>query len=198
MAYTKRDPYGNKIKPEPDIPNKDDENTDARNDERTHAHVPMVMDNILAKINDDSPAVAINDTRIENFICMITEDSLHGMAAMVDAYKKCGFDIDRPMPLLKNDIRKLLSHKRVKERLNYMRECEWEINKPDMSLICKNLNDIIEDGDIAVNAKITAINSLAKLAGMFEQNQHRSDTKVAVIFNTQEKPPIDVTVTQVK
>ena len=195
--YTKRDPYGNKIKP-----TKANTTMNAHNDNDmptdVHTPVPVCMDKILATINEDKPSVEINDNRIESFLCMIVENSLHGMTSMVEAYKNSGFNIDKPMPVIKNDIRKLLSHKRVKDRLAYMRDCEWDINRPDMSLICKKLNDIIEDEDLAVNAKITAINSLAKLAGMFEQNQHKSDTKVAVIFNTQEKPPIDVTVTQVQ
>ena len=55
----------------------------------------------------------------------------------------------------------------------------------------------MNDEELAMNSRITALNSLAKLAGLLENNQHKSDTKVAVIFNTSEKPPIDVKVEQV-
>jgi len=197
MKLTKRDPYGNKVEP------KAETTMDAHNDTITHddtpmnPRVPVCIDSIIAKINDDEPSVAIQDNRIETFLCSIAEGSLHGMAAMMNAYKQAGFNVDKPIPVVKNDIRRLLSHKRVRDRLKYMRDCEWDINKPDISLICKKLNEIIDDEELAVNAKITAINSLAKLAGMFEQNQHKSDTKVAIVFNTQEKPP-DVEITQVK
>ena len=194
MKFIKRDPYGNKIEPKQEDMNND---KDARTDKPMNPRVPVCIDSIIAKFDDNEPSVAINDNRVETFLCTIAEESLHGMSAMMDAYKQAGFNVDKPVPVIKNDIRRLLSHKRVRDRLKYMKECEWDINKPDISLICKKLNDIIDDDELAVNAKITAINSLAKLAGMFEQNQHKSDTKVAIVFNTQEKPP-DVEITQVQ
>lgn len=206
MNFTRKDNNGNEIKP-PDVTMNtrtdkgNDEDKRACNDNdmptNTCTGVLDVREALMTVKENESPDMPIANMKVETFLCNIAEQSLHGMPALVDAYKRCGFNVDKPPALVRNDIRRLLFNKRIKERLAYLKECEWEINKPDLSSICKEFENILNEEELAMNSRITALNSLAKLAGLLENNQHKSDTKVAVIFNTSEKPPIDVKVEQV-
>lgn len=206
MDFIRKDNSGNEIKP-PDVTM--NTRADKGNDEDKRAHndihaptdvctgVIDVKDALMCVKENEAPDMPIANMKVETFLCTIAEESLHGMPALISAYKKCGFNVDKPPALVRNDIRRLLFNKRIKERLAYLKECEWEINKPDLSSICKEFENILNEEELAMNSRITALNSLAKLAGLLETNQHKSDTKVAVIFNTSEKPPIDVKVEQV-
>jgi hypothetical protein len=202
MNFTRKDDKGNEIKPMNITTNAHaDEGACTHNDKDMPTNVCTgvldVKDALMCIKENEAPDMPIANMKIESFLCNIAENSLHGMPALIEAYKRCGFNVDKPSALVRNDIRHLLFNKRIKERLAYLKECEWEINKPDLSSICKEFEDILNDEELAMNSRITALNSLAKLAGLLENNQHKSDTKVAVIFNTSEKPPIDVKVEQV-
>lgn len=206
MDFIRKDNNGNEIKPTKITMNTcsdkgNDEDKRVYDDKNMPTDVCTgvldVKDALMCVKENESPDMPVANMKIESFLCTIAEQSLHGMPALIAAYKQCGFNVDKPPALVRNDIRRLLFNKRIKERLAYLKECEWEINKPDLSSICKEFENILNEEELAMNSRITALNSLAKLAGLLENNQHKSDTKVAVIFNTSEKPPIDVKVEQV-
>lgn len=174
----KRDNDGNQIVPT--IPHADADK---------ESHAPIKLD---ADVSPDTP---IPDMKIENFLMQIVEQGITGTDNLFRVYCTCKFDTDKPIPIARNDMRTLLSTPRVRERLKYLRESEWELNRPNILQISRKFEELIDDEELKPNDKINALNSLAKLVGLFEKNEVDKSAKVAIIFNSQEMPP-EVTIKQ--
>jgi len=138
------------------------------------------------------PATAIADNRIEDFLSLIVEDAVNSTSDLYYRYRQCGFPGDAPERILKNEMRSLLMKPRVKDRLKYLREAEWELNQPTMLGICKKFEEIINEEELRPQDKIAALNSLAKIAGLFEGDRNRSSSQIAIIFNSKESPQVEL------
>ena len=83
----------------------------------------------------------------------------------------------------------------VRARLKFLRDAEWELNRPNIQSIAKEFERIIDDEDLMARDKINALNSLAKIAGVIEQKTEQSNqSAVSIVFNMAEKPKNPVTV----
>jgi hypothetical protein len=79
--------------------------------------------------------------------------------------------------------------------LKFLRDAEWELNRPNIQSIAEEFERIIEDEDLMARDKINALNSLAKIAGVIEQKTEQSNqSAVSIVFNMAEKPKNAVTV----
>ena len=84
----------------------------------------------------------------------------------------------------------------VRARLKFLRDAEWELNRPNIQSIAEEFERIIEDEDLMARDKINALNSLAKIAGVIEQKTEQSNQgAVSIVFNMAEKPKNAVNVT---
>lgn len=150
----------------------------------------------MALLDDTTtaPDVPIADNLVESFLVSIAENAVTGTDRLFVEYRRNNFPADAPEAILKSRMRQLLAKPRVRERLQYLRNLEWELNRPDILSISKRFEELIED-EIRPSDKILALNSLAKLVGLLGQKEAPKQAQVAIIFNSQEQPK-DVTITQ--
>ena len=86
-------------------------------------------------------------------------------------------------------MRKLMMSPVVRARLKFLRDAEWELNRPNIQSIAKEFERIIDDEDLMARDKINALNSLAKIAGVIEQkSEQNNQSAVSIVFNMAEKP----------
>lgn len=138
------------------------------------------------------PDEPINDARIEDFLAMVVEDAVNSTDEFYYRYRQCKFPGDAPERILKSRMRCLLMKPRVRERLKFLRDAEWELNQPTLLGISKEFKDLIDQSELRPADKINALNSLAKLTGLFDGDKSKRQTQVAIVFNSQETPKVDV------
>lgn len=137
---------------------------------------------------DISPDIPIPDRRVEMFLDEIVERNICTTAGYYEVYKRHMTPISGRAEIDKANMRSMLMMQRVRERLNFLRDAEWELNKPNIQGIAREFERIIECDEIRASDKITALNSLAKIAGLLEQKQDTNKGHVTITFNMQESP----------
>lgn len=180
------------------IPKKRDVHTGEYIDPDATNLAPVKADaDVNISLLDDSttaPDVPIADNQVEAFLVSIAENAITGTDRLFVEYRRSSFPQDAPEAILKSRMRQILAKPRVRERLQYLRNLEWELNRPDILSISKRFEELIDD-EIRPTDKILALNSLAKLVGLLGQKEAPKQPQVAIIFNSQEQPK-DVTITQ--
>ncbi len=144
---------------------------------------------ITKETEASTPDKPLPDLRVERFLMEITENAITGTEKIFNVYKKCGFPVDMPIPAARNEMRKLLNTPAVKERLKYLKQSEWELNRPDIINISRQFEDMLSGGyeDLTPSDRIKALNSLAKLVGLLDRTEEvNQGTQVAVVFNGSE------------
>ena len=142
------------------------------------------------------PENPIPDKRIEMFLDEIVECNAHHTEDYYRLFKKHLTPITGRKEIDKSNMRKLMMSPAVKARLKFLRDAEWELNRPNIQSIAQQFESIIESEDLMPRDKITALNSLAKIAGVIEQKQDTaSQGAVSITFNMAERPKSAVNVT---
>lgn len=151
---------------------------------------------------DVSPEMPIPDRRVEMFLDEIVERNISTTRGYYDVYKKHMTPITGRAEIDKSNMRAMMMTSRVRERLKFLRDAEWELNRPNIQGLAQQFQNLIEDEDIRASDKINALNSLAKIAGVLEQKQDSGKGNIVVTFNMQEAPrleqAIDVTPEELK
>lgn len=146
---------------------------------------------------DAQPEMPIPDKRVEMFLNEIVERNISTTAGYYDAFKKHMTPITGRAEIDKSNMRAMMMTSRVRERLKFLRDAEWELNRPNIQGLARQFQNLIEDEDIRASDKINALNSLAKIAGLLEQKQDSGKGHITVTFNMQESPKteqiIDIT-----
>ena len=144
---------------------------------------------------DHSPMNPIPDKRIEMFLDDIVESNARCTDDYYQLFKKHLTPITGRREIDKANMRKLMMAPAVKARLKFLRDAEWELNRPNIQSIAKEFERIIDDEDLMARDKINALNSLAKIAGVIEQkSEQNNQSAVSIVFNMAEKPKNPVTV----
>jgi hypothetical protein len=157
-------------------------------------HTPAINDEYLPtciKEKDVAPEIPIPDKRVEMFLNEIVERNISNTAGYYDAFKKHITPITGCAEIDKSNMRTMMMSSRVRERLKFLRDAEWELNRPNIQGIARQFEYLIESEDIKASDKITALNSLAKIAGLLEQKQDSGKGHITVTFNMQEMPKME-------
>ena len=145
---------------------------------------------------DHSPMNPIPDKRIEMFLDDIVESNARRTDDYYKLFKKHLTPITGRREIDKANMRTLMMSPVVRARLKFLRDAEWELNRPNIQSIAEEFERIIEDEDLMARDKINALNSLAKIAGVIEQKTEQSNQgAVSIVFNMAEKPKNAVNVT---
>jgi hypothetical protein len=161
---------------------------DEHNDESVCVPMCVYDKNLL-------PENPIPDKRIEMFLNDIVESNARCTDDYYQLFKKHLTPITGRKEIDKANMRKLMMAPVIRARLKFLRDAEWELNRPNIQSIAKEFERIIDDEDLMARDKINALNSLAKIAGVIEQKSEQSNqSAVSVVFNMAEKPKIPVTV----
>ena len=144
---------------------------------------------------DHVPTNPIPDKRIEMFLDDIVESNARCTDDYYQLFKKHLTPITGRKEIDKANMRKLMMSPVVRARLKFLRDAEWELNRPNIQYIAKEFERIIDNEDLMARDKINALNSLAKIAGVIEQKSEQSNQgAVSIVFNMAEKPKIPVTI----
>lgn len=144
------------------------------------------------KLDDEvvTPENPISDLRIENFLMNIIEANCTTADDMYQWYKKAGFNLTGERSQDINSMRVMMRKPRVRERLKFLRESEWELIKPN-NLTLKHQFEHILHGEFTKPAEqISALNSLGKLSGDLNRKEstNPSGNKTVIVFNSAEAP----------
>lgn len=152
---------------------------------------------VCIKEKDVAPEIPIPDRRVEMFLDEIVERNITTTTGYYDAFKKHMTPITGRAEIDKSNMRTMMMSSRVRERLKFLRDAEWELNRPNIQGIARQFESLIDNEDIKPSDKINALNSLAKIAGLLEQKQDSGKGHITVTFNMQESPKteqvIDIT-----
>lgn len=177
------------------------ERTDGYNDEYAPVYIDKDNDEPICVpacvYNKDlSPENPIPDKRIEMFLDAIVECNAHRTDDYYQLFKKHLTPITGRREIDKANMRKLMMAPAVRARLKFLRDAEWELNRPNIQSIVQQFEEIIDNEDLMPRDKITALNSLAKITGVIEQKQEgASQGAVSITFNMAEKPKTPLTIT---
>ena len=185
------------------------EKTGERTDGYADDYAPMYTDNGIDEDNhesvcvpmcvynkDLSPENPIPDKRVEMFLDAIVECNAHRTDDYYQLFNKHLTPITGRKEIDKSNMRKLMMAPAVRARLKFLRDAEWELNRPNIQSIAQQFEEIIDSEDLMPRDKIAALNSLAKITGVIEQKQDStSQGAVSITFNMAEKPKLPVTVT---
>lgn len=138
---------------------------------------------------DNPPDTPIPDIRVESFLEEVVDRNIKGTDGYYNVYKRHMTPLTGDTRTDKANLRRMMAQPLIRARLRYLRESEWELNKPNIQAIATEFENIIYDEDLRPADRITALNSLAKLVGLFEQKT-QAPTGVTVTFNMQERPRI--------
>ena len=156
-----------------------------------YACVPMCVYD-----KDLLPENPIPDKRIEMFLDAIVECNAHRTDDYYNLFKKYLTPITGRKEIDKSNMRKLMMAPAVRARLKFLRDAEWELNRPNIQSIAHQFEEIIDNEDLMPRDKITALNSIAKIAGVIEQKTEGvSQGAISVTFNMAEKPKTPVNIT---
>lgn len=144
------------------------------------------------KLEDElvTPENPISDLRIENFLMNIIESNCTTADEMYQCYKRSGFNLTGERSQDINSMRVMMRKPRVRERLKFLRESEWELIKPN-NLTLKHQFEHILHGEFTKPAEqISALNSLGKLSGDLNRKEgaNPSGNKTVIVFNSAEAP----------
>jgi len=144
-------------------------------------------------LNDDkaTPETPIPDVRIEKYLSEVVDQNISTTEDYYRAYKKYVVPITGVSHIDKAAMRAMMMKPRVKARLKFLRNSEWELNRPTILGITKRFEALIEDEDLRPADKINALNSLAKVAGLITKEGTANggeNNRVTVVFNMQESP----------
>lgn len=163
-------------------------------DESAHNDEPVCVP-MCVYDKDLLPENPIPDKRIEMFLDAIVECNAHRTEDYYQLFKKHLTPITGRREIDKSNMRKLMMSPAVKARLKFLRDAEWELNRPNIQSIAQQFEAIIDNEDLMPRDKITALNSLAKIAGVIEQKtEGASQGAISVTFNMAEKPKSPVIV----
>jgi hypothetical protein len=176
--------------------------------ERTDGYNDKYAPTYIDEYNDESvcvpmcvydknllPENPIPDKRIEMFLDAIVESDAHSTSDYYDLFKKHLTPITGRKEIDKSNMRKLMMSPAVKARLKFLRDAEWELNRPHLQSISREFERLIESEDLTPRDKINALNSLAKITGVIEQKSDSTmQGAVSITFNMAEKPQKPVTV----
>ena len=184
------------------------EKTGERTDGYTDRYAPAYTDDYNNDDNDESvcvPMCAYNkdlmpdnpipDKRIEMFLDAIVENDAHSTADYYELFKKHLTPITGRKEIDKSNMRKLMMAPAVRARLKFLRDAEWELNRPHLQTIAREFERLIDDEGLMPRDKINALNSLAKVAGVIENNSSQQTSgQVSITFNMAEKPknPVEI------
>lgn len=144
---------------------------------------------------DHVPTNPIPDKRIEMFLDDIVESNARCTDDYYQLFKKHLTPITGRREIDKANMRKLMMSPVVRARLKFLRDAEWELNRPNIQTIAKEFERIIDNEDLMARDKINALNSLAKIAGVIEQKTEQSNQgAVSIVFNMAEKPKNPATI----
>lgn len=144
---------------------------------------------------DHVPTNPIPDKRVEMFLDDIVESNARCTDDYYQLFKKHLTPITGRRDIDKANMRKLMMSPVVRARLKFLRDAEWELNRPNIQTIAKEFERIIDNEDLMARDKINALNSLAKIAGVIEQKTEQSNQgAVSIVFNMAEKPKNPVTI----
>ena len=83
-------------------------------------------------------------------------------------------------------MRVLMRKPRFRDRLKYLINTEWEVTQPNKLSLASMYEEIADDSEMSPQARLKAIDGLAKLA---QADKEKSDSKaVSVVFNFSERP----------
>lgn len=143
-------------------------------------------------LNDDKalPETPIPDVRIEKFLMEVVDQNISTTEDYYRAYKKYVIPCTGVAHIDKSAMRAMMMKGRVRERLKFLRDSEWELNRPTLLGITKRFEALINEEELRPADKITALNSLAKVAGLItkENDDGGGNNRVTVTFNMQERP----------
>ena len=144
-------------------------------------------------LNDDKalPDLPIPDVRIEKFLAEIVDQNISTTEDYYRAYKKYVIPVTGVSHIDKAAMRSVMMKPRIKARLSFLRDSEWELNRPNLMGITRRFEALIEDEDLRPADKINALNSLAKVAGLITKENTgggNDSNRVTVVFNMQESP----------
>lgn len=143
-------------------------------------------------LNDDkaTPDTPIPDVRIEKYLSEVVDQNISTTEDYYRAYKKYVVPVTGVSHIDKAAMRAMMMKPRVRERLKFLRDSEWELNRPNLLGITRRFEALIEDEDLRPADKINALNSLAKVAGLItkENEDGGGNNRVTVTFNMQERP----------
>ena len=143
---------------------------------------------------DASPELPIQDKRIENFLDAIVENNCTSTDAYFSMYKKWMTPLSGKASDDKAMMRRLMMKPLVRARLKFLRDAEWELNRPNIQGIARKFECLIDDEDLRPADKINALNSLAKIAGVLGESGVKDTTPhVTLTFNMSEKPIVNIT-----
>lgn len=184
------------------------EKTGERTDGNIDKYAPTYIDAHINDDNDESVCVPmcvynkdlmpdnpIPDKRIEMFLDAIVENDAHSTSDYYELFKKHLTPITGRKEIDKANMRKLMMAPAVRARLKFLRDAEWELNRPHLQTISREFERLIDNEDLTPRDKIAALNSLAKVAGVIENNSSQQTTgQVSITFNMAEKPKTPATI----
>ena len=176
------------------------ERTDGNIDDYAPTYIDTHNDDVVCVpaciYNKDlTPDNPIPDKRVEMFLDEIVENDVHTTSEYYNLFKKHITPITGRKEIDKANMRKLMMAPAVRARLKFLRDAEWELNRPHMQTIAREFENLINDEDLVPRDKINALNSLAKITGLIENTAtQQTSGQVSITFNMAEKPKNPVTV----
>lgn len=135
---------------------------------------------------EGNPEDPIDDEKIETFLLNIVDRRITKSNDLFLLYKEAGFTITGKHFQDKNSMRVLMRKPRFRDRLKYLINTEWEVTQPNKLSLASMYEEIADDGEMSPQARLKAIDGLAKLA---QADKGKSDSKaVSVVFNFSERP----------
>jgi hypothetical protein len=135
---------------------------------------------------EGNPEDPIDDEKIETFLLNIVDRRITKSDDLFLLYKEAGFTITGKRFQDKNSMRVLMRKPRFRERLKYLINTEWEVTQPNKLSLASMYEEIADDSEMSPQARLKAIDGLAKLA---QADKEKSDSKaVSVVFNFSERP----------
>lgn len=144
------------------------------------------------KLEDElvTPENPISDLRIENFLMSIIENNCTTADDIYVCYKRAGFNLTGERSQDMNSMRVMMRKPRVRERLKFLRESEWELIKPNNLTLKHQFENILNDDYVKPSERLTAIESLGKLSGDLgkKNTTQNNNSKTVIVFNSSEAP----------
>lgn len=135
---------------------------------------------------EGNPEDPIDDEKIENFLMNIIDRRVTKSDKLFGLYGEAGFTLTGKRFQDKNSMRVLMRKPRFRERLKYLISTEWEVTQPNKLSLASMYEEIAEDYEMAPQARLKAIDGLAKLA---QTEKEKGESKaVSVVFNFSERP----------
>jgi len=169
--------------------------TPSKADDDAYAHVTVAKQSILDMVDIDTngtPDMPVADERIETLLEYIIDENITKSVNMYNKYRTCGFPLVGHHITDINNFRVLMRTTRVRERLKFLRESEFELNAPTTQKLSTILEMVMDDDESQARDKIAAVNTAAKVLGIAKPAGSDSSARTIINFNSSEKPKTEV------